>query len=96
MISIGIELGDRFTKAIHQSWAPVLSAGLGTFMLMIIVGTVNTVPCIGWLTGVIIGLIGTGAVVMTMFGTRPLAGPGTTASLSAPAAAPNEPIPPAS
>ena len=80
MVAIGIELGDRFTKAIHQTWAPVLSAGFGTFMLMIIVGTINTVPCIGWLTGVIIGLVGTGAAVITMFGTRPIYGPGMIAS----------------
>jgi len=96
MIAIGIELGDRFTKAIHQNWAPVLSAGFGTFMLMIIVGTVNTVPCIGWLTGVIVGLVGTGAVVMTVFGTRPIPGPGMNASASVPIAASGDMIPPAS
>ncbi len=96
MIAIGIELGDRFTKAIHQNWAPVLSAGLGTFMLMIIVGTVNTVPCIGWLASVIVGLVGTGAVMMTMFGTRPVAGPSVIASPSAPQPDSTTPIPPAS
>jgi len=97
MIAIGIELGERFTKAIHQNWAPVLSAGFGTFMLMIVVGAVNTVPCIGWLTGVIVGLVGTGAVVMTAFGTRPVAGAGLNASSSsAPIAASADIIPPAS
>ena len=96
IIAIGIELGDRFTKAIHQSWAPVLSAGLGTFILMIIVGTVNTVPCIGWLASVIVGLVGTGAVMMTMFGTRSATGPGMNASTPAPIAASDNIIPPTS
>lgn len=96
MIAIGIELGDRFTKAIHQNWAPVLSAGLGTFMFVIIVGALNTVPCIGWLTGVIVGLVGTGAVVMTFFGTRPFTGPGLNTASPAPVPVSNEPIPPAS
>lgn len=96
VIAIGVEFGDRFTKAIHQSWAPVLSAGFGTFILMLIVGTVNTVPCIGWLASVIVGLVGTGAVMMTMFGTRSATGPGISASTPAPVAAPDNIIPPAS
>ena len=96
IIAIGIELGDRFTKAIHQNWAPVLSAGLGTFMLMIVVGAVNSVPCMGWLASVIVGLVGTGAVMMTMFGTRSTTGPGMSASTPAPAAASDNIIPPAS
>ncbi|MBI1794563.1 MAG: hypothetical protein HYR70_10270 [Chloroflexi bacterium] len=95
VIAIGIELGNRFTKAIHQNWAPVLSAGFGTFALTIIVGALNTVPCVGWLSGVIIGLVGMGAVVMTMFGTRPASGPAMIAP-SAPTAASGGPIPPAS
>lgn len=96
VIAIGIELGDRFTKAVHQSWAPVLSAGLGTFMLMIIVGTVNTVPCIGWLASLIVSLVGTGAVMMTLFGTRSAMGPGMNASPSAPITASDNIVPPTS
>jgi hypothetical protein len=72
VIALGIEVGDRLTKAIHQTWAPVLSAGFGTFVLMIIVGALNQVPCIGWMAGVLVGLIGIGAVVVTMFGTKPI------------------------
>src|SRR5574341_310035 len=77
VVALGMEVGDRFTKAVHQSWAPVLSAGFGTFLLSIVVGAVNLVPCIGWMAGVLVGLIGIGAVVMTMFGTRPLLRPET-------------------
>lgn len=72
VVAFGMEVGDRFTKAIHQSWEPVLSTGFGTFLLAIVIGTVNLVPCIGWLAGVLVGLIGLGAAVITMFGTRPI------------------------
>ena len=72
VVAFGMEVGDRFTKAIHQTWEPVLSAGFGTFLLAIALGTVNLVPCIGWLAGVLVGLIGLGAAVVTMFGTRPV------------------------
>jgi hypothetical protein len=96
IISIGVELGDRFTKAIHQTWAPVLSAGLGTFSLALLVGALGYIPCIGWMAGAIIGLMGTGAVVMTAFGTRPASGLGMNASTRAPAAASDTIIPPTS
>ena len=75
VIALGIEVGDRFTKAIHQTWAPVFSAGFGTFLLMLVVGGFNQVPCIGWMGGVFVGLVGIGAVIMTMFGTRPVSFP---------------------
>jgi hypothetical protein len=95
-VAFGMEVGDRFTKAIHQTWEPVLSAGFGTFLLAIVLGTVNLVPCIGWLAGVLVGLVGLGAAVITLFGTRPVYHPalvtstpnsGTDAGASIPPAA---------
>ena len=76
VVAFGMEVGDRFTKAIHQTWEPVLSAGIGTFLLAIVLGTINLVPCIGWLSGILVGLIGLGAAIITMFGTRPVYRPG--------------------
>jgi len=96
IIALGMEVGDRFTKAIHQSWAPVLSAGLGTFLLMFVVGAFGMIPCIGWIPEFLIGMVGIGAVVMTMFGSRPMRRPGIIASTPDPSAASNSPIPPAS
>jgi hypothetical protein len=72
VVALGMEVGDRFTKAIHRTWEPVLSTGAGTFLLGLAVGLVNQVPCVGWLAPVIVGLIGLGAAISTMFGTRPL------------------------
>jgi hypothetical protein len=87
MVSIGQEIGDRFTKAINQSWAPVLSTGFGTFLLLLIGGFVELIPCIGWLISIVVSLIALGGVVMTWFGTR--AAPGSTTPVV-------EQIPPAS
>lgn len=75
VIALGQEVGDRFTKAINQTWVPVLSTGFGTFLLMILGGFIGMVPCIGWLVPFLIALIGIGGVMMTWFGTR--TAPGT-------------------
>ena len=91
IVSLGMEVGDRFTRAINQSWAPALSAGFGTFLLMLVVGGLGLVPCVGWLVPGIVGFVGVGATVMTVFGSRTY--PPATAS-SAPA--PSEALPPAS
>ena len=96
IIALGMEVGERFTKAIHQSWAPVLSAGFGTFLLMFVVGAFGLIPCIGWLAEFLVGMIGMGAVVMTMFGSRPIHHSGLIASAPDPSAAGTPPIPPAS
>jgi hypothetical protein len=92
VVAFGMEVGERFTKALHQSWAPVLSAGFGTFLLAIVVGTVNLVPCVGWLAPLIVGLMGLGAAVITMFGTRSVYRP---ALNMADGGTENPPIPPA-
>ena len=75
IIAIGQEVGERFTKAISQNWAPVLSTGFGTFLLLLVGGFVGLIPCVGWLIPFLIGLIALGGVAMTWFGTR--AAPGT-------------------
>ncbi len=70
MVALGQEVGDRFTKAINQSWAPVLATGFGTFLLMLIIGLVDLIPCVGWLPSFLVTLVGFGGVAMTWFGTR--------------------------
>ncbi len=95
IVAFGMEIGDRFTKAIHQSWEPVISAGFGSFLLAIVIGTVNLVPCIGWLAGVLVGLIGLGAAVITMFGTKPLYRPILNTPAAEPGISSSTPIPPA-
>lgn len=74
VIALGQEVGDRFTRAINQTWAPVLSTGFGTFLLMLLGGFIGMVPCVGWLVPSLVALMGIGGVAMTWFGTRTVPG----------------------
>ncbi|NJN79760.1 MAG: hypothetical protein HC797_04410 [Anaerolineales bacterium] len=77
MVALGQEVGERFTKAINQTWAPVLSTGFGTFMLVLLTGLISLVPCVGWLAAILVHLVALGGVAMTWFGTRNATGTGT-------------------
>lgn len=70
LIAIGTEVGERFTKAINQTWAPPLTAGMGTFLMMLVVGGIGMIPCIGWIAASLVALLGIGGVVLTIFGTQ--------------------------
>lgn len=94
VVAMGMEVGDRFAKAVHRSWEPVLTAGLGTFLLAIGVGTINLIPCVGWLAAAILGLVGLGAAAITVFGTR--LAPAVAAVASQPPADVPSSLPPAS
>lgn len=87
LIAIGTEVGERFTKAINQTWAPPLAAGMGTFLMMLVVGGIGMIPCIGWLIAALVGLVGIGGVVLTIFGTQTY--PRIVAPLTAPG---NDPV----
>ncbi len=93
VVALGMEVGDRFTKAIHRTWEPVLSVGVGTFLLVIVVGVVAQIPCVGWLAPVLVGLVGLGAAVATLFGTRAV--PHPAALVPASPSGPETPLPPA-
>ncbi len=94
VVALGMEVGDRFTKAIHRTWEPVLSTGVGTFLLGVTVGAINLVPCVGWLAPFLVGLVGLGAAVITLFGTRIVPNTALIVPPSGPAA--EESIPPTS
>jgi cytoskeletal protein CcmA (bactofilin family) len=70
LIAIGTEVGERFTRAINQTWAPPLTAGMGTFLMMIVVGGIGMIPCIGWLTTSLVALLAIGGVILTLFGSQ--------------------------
>jgi hypothetical protein len=70
-ISIGLEVGKRIAKLFNTEWAPAISAGIGTFILFLVLGGVSElIPCVGWLPLVLVGLWGLGAVIMTRFGSQ--------------------------
>jgi hypothetical protein len=78
-IAIGYEVGQRFTKAIHQNWHPSFSAGLGVFAMTLMANALTGIPvlnCVGWLVPFLLVLAGLGAVMMTRFGTQSVLAPG--------------------
>jgi len=68
-ISIGYEIGQRFTRAIHQEWHPAFTAGLGTFALTLVARLLSSV-CLGAIVPFLVGAAALGAVIITRFGTR--------------------------
>jgi cytoskeletal protein CcmA (bactofilin family) len=78
VVAIGSEVGARFTKAINQVWSPVLTIGFGTFLLLLVGGAIGLIPCLGGLVQLLLGLLGIGGAVLTLFGSRTVQIPGTT------------------
>lgn len=93
VIALGQEVGERFTRSINQAWAPVLTTGFGTFLLMLVGGAIGEIPCVGWLAPAALGLLGIGAVAVTWFGSR--SAPVTLTAVSIPPTDSGQ-IPPAS
>lgn len=69
IIAVGTEVGSRASGLLKQTWPPAISAGVGTFMLVLVMnGMRDLVPCVGWILPAVVGLVGLGAVVLTRFG----------------------------
>ena len=69
LISLGTELGKRFFAIFQKDWHPALAAGMGTFLLVLLLNGMDVaVPCLGWLPKVLVGLLGLGGVLLTRFG----------------------------
>lgn len=75
VVAIGQEVGRRFVHAINQNWQPILSAAVGTFLLVFVVGLAGLIPCFGWIFKFALALVGIGAAVMTRFGSQSGAAP---------------------
>jgi hypothetical protein len=72
LIALGTELGGRFAGIFKSQWHPALAAGVGTFLLMLVVNGIETaIPCLGLLPKIIVGVIGLGAVILTRGGLQP-------------------------
>jgi cytoskeletal protein CcmA (bactofilin family) len=76
VVALGSEVGARFTKAINQSWSPVLGIGFGTFLLMLVGGGLGLIPCLGGLVQFFLGLLGIGGAILTWSGGRIIQLPG--------------------
>jgi hypothetical protein len=70
LIALGYEVGKRLAKGLNKDWAPPLSAGIGTFLLLLVVNGLGMIPCIGWIFPALAGMLGLGAVILSRFGTQ--------------------------
>lgn len=71
IIALGLELGRRVGRVFDQEWHAALAAGVGTFLLTLVLnGLSAVVPCVGWLPQVLVGALGLGGVLLTRFGTQ--------------------------
>lgn len=71
LIALGLELGNRLAAVAKQDWAPALSAGVGTLILVVVINGLRAIiPCVGWVFPAIVGIVGLGAVLLTRVGTQ--------------------------
>ncbi|MEJ2706060.1 MAG: polymer-forming cytoskeletal protein [Anaerolineales bacterium] len=95
LVSIGLEVGKRLAAALNQDWALPVSAGIGTFLLTLLINGIGFIDCIGWIPGALVGILAVGAVLLTRFGTQLYPPPASDLSLAAyPERAPEPPRPP--
>jgi hypothetical protein len=70
-VAVGLELGQRIGKTFNRDWPLAVAAGVGTFVLALVVNGVDALlPCIGWMVPVLVGMLAVGGVLMTRFGTQ--------------------------
>lgn len=86
IVALGQEVGDRFTRAINQTWQPIIATAFGTFLLTLVAGFIGLIPCVGWLFNLILTLVGIGGVMMTRFGSQTGSGTAITAVQATPTA----------
>jgi hypothetical protein len=87
-VAIGYEIGQRLALLFKTTWHPSIAAGIGVLLLGLVTGFATLIPCIGWLVGVIVAILGLGAVVISRFGSSKYA------NKVAQAVAPSAPLPP--
>ena len=75
--ALGFEVGRRIERQFRQDWPPAVSAGVGTFVFVLVIfGLSKIVPCVGWAFPVIAGVVAIGAVLLTRFGMQVYPPPG--------------------
>jgi hypothetical protein len=90
-IAVGNEIGERIGRLFHAEWATPVASGIGVLLITLVTGSFNMLPCIGWIFGFIIVMLGLGAVISSRFGSAKYANKLAAAvmpSMAAPVAAP--------
>lgn len=67
-VALGYEVGRRIAAMFHWDWAPPVIAGIGTFVISLLLGGLGQIPCLGWVISFLVWHAGLGAVVLTRFG----------------------------
>ena len=69
IVALGVETGKRLGILLKQEWALPVSAGIGAFILTLVINGLNALLfCVGWLPALVVGSVGLGAVILTRFG----------------------------
>ncbi len=69
-VALGLEVGRRLGLAFNWDMHPAAEAGIGGFLMTLVIGGVGLIPCIGWVAPFVVVCIGLGAVLLTRFGSR--------------------------
>lgn len=67
-ISAGYLAGERLATFLKTNWPPAIVAGIGTLVVSLVVGFIGLIPCVGWVIGFLVMIVGLGAVGITLFG----------------------------
>jgi hypothetical protein len=77
VVALGQEIGDRFARAVQKDWTPTITAGIGTFVLVFLLASIQSLNellpfmvCVTWILPVLVGLLAVGSVVITRFGAQ--------------------------
>ncbi len=90
-VAIGCEIGNRVAGLFKTSWHPSIASGIGVLLLGLVTGFATLIPCIGWLVGFVVAILGLGAVVISRFGSSKYANKVAKAVMPD---APIDPLPP--
>jgi hypothetical protein len=70
-IALGLEVGRRFARILQKEWPIAIDAGIGTFILVLVIDGANMViPCVGGIFSIIVGLVGLGGVLLSRYGSQ--------------------------
>ncbi len=73
-IAVSVPLGTILLHRMKIYPTPMIAAAVGALALTFVQGFLSMLPCIGWLGGlmvIVLGSVGLGTVVLTRFGRRP-------------------------
>lgn len=70
-IGLGLAVGKKIEPSFSSPISPAIIAGIGILLIELVSLLLDLIPCVGWIGGFVLSIIGIGAAVVTVFGTRP-------------------------